>query len=96
MDPKAHKLTLIMAEGKPASYRYYDAGKDGRGWEVRFGYTCWRNAAGYFLSFRETIPPKGSKAKYALKRDMFAARKVRKRARALAERRATAFKENSA
>ncbi len=90
-DPNKYKLTRIMGP-KGSSYRYFDAGRDGRGWQVRFCYSCWRNAAGYFLSWREIIPPKGSKAKFGGKRDKFAARKVRKRARTLAERRCEAFK----
>ncbi len=91
-DPKKHKLTKIMGP-KGSSYRYYSAGKDGRGWEVRFCYSCWRNAAGYFLGWREVIPPKGSTANHAGKRDKWIARKVRKRAAKLAKRRADAFKE---
>ncbi len=90
-DPKSHKLTLIMGP-KGAAYRYYVAGKDGRGWEVRFCYSCWRNAAGYFLGWREVIPPKGSKAKHSGKRDMWVARKVRKRVADIALHRRDAFR----
>lgn len=89
-DPAKHKLTLVMTE-KGASTRYWKAGIDGRGREIRFGYTCWRNAAGYFLSFREVVNKDGTGF-----RDKFAARKVRKRAAALAQARANRFSEKSA
>jgi len=51
-DPEAHRLTLVMERGKQASWKYWDGGGV-PGSRVRYGYTCWRNAAGYFLSFRE-------------------------------------------
>lgn len=85
-DPKAHKLCRIMADGKPASYRYVPAGKDGRGRAIWFCWSCWRNAAGYFLGWREV------RTREYVKRDQWIARKVRRRARALAHRRVAAFK----
>lgn len=87
-DPKANKLTTVF-EGD-IRYLYYPAGKDGLKREIRFCYTTVRNAAGYFLSFREVLSKKGGK------RDQFAARKVRKRAAALAKGRADRFKERRA
>lgn len=87
-DPKANKLTGVF-EGD-IRYLYYPAGKDGLKREIRFCYTTVRNAAGYFLSFREVLTKKGGK------RDQFAARKVRKRAAALAKGRAERFKERRA
>jgi hypothetical protein len=51
-DPVKHKKTLLF-DG-PMRWRYWSA-KDGRGREVRFCYTTTRNAAGYFLGFREVI-----------------------------------------
>ena len=89
-DPTAHKLTTVF-DGRPASYRYIDGGHDGRGWAVRFCWTNWRNAAGYFLSWREVIPPIDRRGKHAGRRLDFAARKSRKRAKALAARRAQRY-----
>jgi hypothetical protein len=52
-DPEAHRLTRLMAPGARASYRYEDGGKDHTGRTVRFCWACHRNAAGYFLAWRE-------------------------------------------
>ena len=52
-DPKRHKLTKIMERGKDPNYRSYTAGKNGRGQQVNYCYTVHRNAAGYFLVFRQ-------------------------------------------
>lgn len=49
-DPVKHKATLQF-DG-PLRYRYYNAGVR-RGRSYRFGWTTTRNAAGYYLSFRE-------------------------------------------
>lgn len=87
-NPAAHKLTRLMPHGVPMSYRYYPAGKDGRGRTVRFCWTSHRNAAGYFLGWREVISPKSGKGH----RDMWAARKIKRRLAELAKRRADAFK----
>ena len=79
-DPTANKLTCMMADGKPASYRYV-AATNGRGMAVRFCWSCHRNAAGYFLGWRETH----SSFKHARKsgvyatRDQWSVRKVKKR-----------------
>lgn len=93
-DPRGHKLTRIF-DGKSPSYRYYPAGRDGRGWIVRFCWSCNRNAAGYFLGWRELIPPKGSTAKHGGKRDQWIARKTRRRAEELALTRAERQAEKS-
>lgn len=55
-DPEGHTTTLIMEEGKEPTWRYWKGGGV-PGCRVRFGYMCWRNAAGYFLSFREVWDP---------------------------------------
>lgn len=81
-DPERHKTTRAMERGKNATYRYWDAGRDSKGREVRFCYTCWRNAAGYFLTFREVWDP-ATKTGF---RDTWVPNKMRKRAAALAER----------
>lgn len=89
-DPEKHKLTLVF-DG-PMRWRYFDAGKDGRGWNVRFCWSTTRNAAGYFLSWREVRPPKGSSAKFVMKRDQWIARKARHRCKTMCEKRYDRFK----
>lgn len=76
-DPKTNKLTRVF-DGE-MRWRYFDAGKDGRGWNVRFCWSTTRNAAGYFLGWRELLPPKWSRAKFDMKRDQWIARKARHR-----------------
>lgn len=76
-DPEANKLTRAF-DGE-MRWRYFDAGTDGRGWKVRFCWSTTRNAAGYFLGWREIEPAEGSKAKFAMKRDQWIARKARHR-----------------
>lgn len=57
-DPVKHKKTKLFRGG--LRYRYWPAGKDGRGREIRFAYTTTRNVAGYFLGFREVVKKDGS------------------------------------
>ena|SRR5213076_3158926 len=85
-NPQAHKLTRVFEQR--TSYRYWRAGKDGRGREVRFCWSSHRNVAGYFLGWREVW----SKKQREGKRDQYLARKVRKRVEEVAKRRADAFK----
>ena len=85
-DPKKHKLTRLMADGKSANYRYYQA-KNGKGQVVKFCWNCNRNAAGYFLSWRQTHLKKARKDGTIAKRDMWSARKVKNKAEALAMKR---------
>lgn len=98
-DPKKHKLTRVMAPVEydklgrrcagGTNYRYYNPGVlDGRGSRVLFCYSTGRNVAGYFLSWRQVEYKNGT-----TKRFDFAARRVRKRAAALAERRCQRFRE---
>ena len=89
-DPRAHRLTRIMADGKPARYRYYPAGKNRRGQEVWFCWSSHRNAAGYFLCWRETWMRK------VTKRDQWDATPSKKDAIDLAQRRRDRFKEEMA
>lgn len=85
-DPEAHKLTGLMSDGKPARYRYVSA-KNGRGQTMWFCWSVHRNAAGYFLGWREKyFQRKGKDGTYAT-RDQWSARKVRNRVMDLAHRR---------
>jgi hypothetical protein len=97
LDPVAHKLSKLL-DG-PERYRYWPAGKDGRGRTVRFCYATVRNVAGYYLTWREVETPVKRKGKpktgdlvSTTERDQWAARKLRRAACALAEKRAAAFK----
>jgi hypothetical protein len=76
-DPGKHKTTRLMAAGKPCSYRYA-LGAHG----VRYCWTCWRNAAGYFLSFREIHDHEARQ----VRRDKWVAHKKRKLAKDTAQR----------
>lgn len=57
VDPKAHKLSRLIADNKPASYTYYTApvkavrGRARR--RVMWCHTNHPNIAGYYLSFRQ-------------------------------------------
>lgn len=85
-DPQAHKLTKIMDEGKSASWRYWSAAPDGLGRQVRFCWSCNRNAAGYFLGWREVVSKNGT-----IKRDRFLSRKLKHRVREIAAARRDAW-----
>jgi len=82
-DPAAHKLSRVF-DGGPR-YRYWRAGRDARGREVRFCWSTNRNVAGYFLAWREVI------GKTSSKRDQWAARKSRAACTELAARRQNAW-----
>lgn len=58
-DPEKHKLCTVF-EGS-ARYRYFPAGRNGRNQEIRFCYSVERNAAGYFLGWREVIGRKSGR-----------------------------------
>lgn len=85
-DPLKHKLTRVFAAGVPTSYRYFNAGKDGRGRKVFFATASHRNAAGFFLTWRQVETP------IMMKRDQWSARRKRKDAKAIARKRFEAFK----
>lgn len=96
-DPAKHKLSKLMESG--SNYRFWSGGKDGRGRTVRFCYSTGKNVAGYYLVWREVVTPVKRKGKpkegdlvSTTARDQWAARKVRKRACALAEERAEKFR----
>lgn len=93
-DPAKHKLTTVFPRDGHTRYRFWQSkasapNKKGRKVrEVRFCWSTGRNAAGYFLTWRERDCGKG-----VWKRDQWAARKQRKAACALAERRCIALEK---
>jgi hypothetical protein len=96
-DPQAHKLTRVMEGKHGSSYRYRSAGTDGLGRRVLFCWSVHRNAAGYFLGWREVYSkPRGKRGAYTVKRDRWVARKAKWRARDVAVRRAASFLESMA
>lgn len=84
-DPLGNKLTTQF-EGKPLSWHYTANLKDGRGRRVRFCWSCHRNAAGFFLGWREVWNGKTGK------RDQWVSRRARKAVAEIARRRTAAFK----
>lgn len=88
-DPECHKISCIF-DGA-ARYRYFESPARPRMREVRFCWSTVRNVAGYFLSWRERDIGDGR-----WERDQFAARKVRKAAKALASRRHDALEKRRA
>lgn len=89
-DPKSNKLTTVFPPGSPLRWRYYSAGRDGRGRSVRFCYSTARNVAGYFLGWREVA------GKESGKRDRWTASKTRRIVTERARARAAAFKAEQA
>jgi hypothetical protein len=73
-DPVAYKLTTVFPTGSSLNYRFWSVKVRGR--SVRYAYCTERNAAGYFLCWRETINKKGGG-----KRDLWRASKRRKMVR---------------
>jgi hypothetical protein len=86
-DPEAHRLTRLMAPGARLSYRYEDGGEDHTGRTVRFCWACHRNAAGYFLAWRQNQGADGQGERVA-----FTAHRQKKAARAWSQRWATEFR----
>lgn len=85
-DPKKHKLTRMMADGKESNYRYFQT-RNGKGQKTLFCWSVHRNAAGYFLGWRETyFKGKGKNGQYA-KRDKWIARKAKAACKKLAIKR---------
>lgn len=84
IDVRSTGTTKTFPTGK-MSYRYVSAGTDGRGHSVWFCWSCHRNTDGFFLSWREVRSAKGGR------RDRWASRRVKKKARALAVRRRDAY-----
>lgn len=93
-DPKKHKLSRVMEGRYGLNYYWLPSGKDGLGRKVYFCWSKHRNVAGYFLTWREVYSiPRGKDKRQRVKRDQWVARKVKKRARALAEKRSARFKQ---
>ena len=86
-DPVSNRLTRVFDPGARMAWRYYDAGKDGRGRKVRFAWATTRNVAGYFLGWRQVINKDGSG-----KRDQWTASRTRGTVKATAKRRTDAFR----
>lgn len=80
-DPLAFKLSRVFPSGVQPRYRYYDAGKNGRGQAVRFCWSTVPNVAGFFLGWREVIGKKGGK------RDRWVSRRLRRRVKEIARER---------
>lgn len=86
-DPLAHKLTRVMEDGKPPSYRYWCRElTNGKGQRVRFCWTVHRNAAGFYLGWRETWRKDGR-----VVRDQFISRRVKARCIGIAGQRYAAM-----
>lgn len=81
-DPLANKTTRVFDPGVSTNYRYWPAGKNGKGQTVRFCWSVNRNAAGFYLGWREVIGKKQTK------RDRWLARRVKARCAEIAKRRA--------
>lgn len=86
--PRAHKLTRVFVGRYGLNYSYLTAGVNGKGQSVCFCWSTHRNAAGYFLGWRQTRMVKGT-----VKRDRWVARKQRKAVARVAERRVAAFRK---
>jgi hypothetical protein len=81
-DPLANKLTRVFEPGVSTNYRYWGPVKNGKGQRVRFCWSSHRNAAGFFLGWRETWMKNGT-----VKRDQWASRRVKARVADLARSR---------
>lgn len=81
-DPLSNKLCRVFDPGVSTNYRYWGPVKNGKGQKVRFCWASHRNAAGFFLGWRETWMKNGT-----IKRDRWYSRKVKARAADVAKRR---------
>jgi hypothetical protein len=101
-NPKAHKLSRVMAGKYGLRYVYSDGGKDKRGRKIWFCRSTHRNVAGYFLCWRQVETPAKKKATKpgdlvsTIKRDQWTGFKSKKSAIALCRRRAAAFRKRQA
>lgn len=86
-DPLKHRLTRVFAAGVTANYRYFNAGKDGRGRRIFFCTATHRNAAGFFLTWRQV------ETATIMKRDQWSARRKKKDAKEIARKRLATFRE---
>jgi len=82
-DPKKHKLTRLFPAGVDPERRHrgFDAGTGPNGRRVWFVYSTARNAAGYFLTWRQTEHPDGR-----VVRERWCAHKLRRAAKHFARR----------
>lgn len=80
-DPEAHRLTRLMEPGRSFRYRYADGGRDHTGRSVRFCWSTWKNAAGYYLAWKERRGERGQGERVG-----WTAHKTRKAARSWSER----------
>lgn len=87
-DPERYKTTLVFPRDGHTRYLYWQSKPGPRMREVRFCYSTGRNAAGYFLSWRERDIGRGR-----WQRDKFVARKRRKAAKEVARRRYRALEQ---
>jgi hypothetical protein len=85
---RANKLTRLWPPGTSPRYRYWQAKRNGKGQEVRFCWATNRNAAGFYLTWREIW-----RKNRTVVRDGFASRRIRKQAKALAGRRCQAHND---
>lgn len=90
-DPRAHKATLLWSDGKRPNYRYWGDVVNGKGQRVRFCWSTTRNAAGFFMGWRETV-----RKNRTVKRDMFVSRRVRERVKDIARQRTNALRAKMA
>lgn len=90
-DPLGNKLTTQF-EGQSMNWHYAATLRDGRGRRVRFCWSCHRNAAGFFLGWREVWDAKRGTGK----RDQWVSRRVRKAVAEIARRRTAAFRAKHA
>lgn len=80
-NPREHKLTRVF--DRPATFRFWDTVPRLDGFQtVAFCWSCHRNAAGYFLAWREIATPSTGK----VVRDQWKAGKVKARLRERAAR----------
>ena len=87
--PLVNKLTRVMEEGKGTNYRYWGGEIINRkGQRVRYCWSVYRNAAGFYLGWRETWRKNGT-----VIRDRFVARRVRTKCKVIAQQRYAKAKE---
>ncbi len=89
--PRDHKLSLTAARGS-TRLTFINAGRDDEGFRVRFGYSVKRNAAGYFVAFRERWRSDSGRGRKLI--DPLGARQRRNDAVELAQRNAEKFKRD--
>lgn len=82
-DPISNKMSRLFPAGVSAAYRYYPAGKNGKGQRILYCWSSHRNVAGFFLGWREVYMKNGN-----VKRDRWLSRRVKGRCKEIAARRA--------